>query len=453
MTPEIVSIIVLALLFLVATVRSVNMGVLAFVAAFAVGVPLVGMTTDDVVAGFPGELFLVLMGLTFLFGFAQQNGSIDLLVQWSMRAVRGKVAAAPWIFFALSAVLISVGALFAVAVVAPLAIPFARRYKINQLMMGMMVVHGALAGAFSPISVYGAFINGYLEKEGLPVSPIALFLVPLVFNTLIGAVVYLTMGGRKLRGLRVSADGEVVGGTAAGRSSASPAPSTGGTGVATGGTAVLTKPTAPAPAPSSVAPKATPYQKLTLVGLAALALGTAVFGIDVGILSLSIASVLAVFSPKAAKDAMNKVSWSTVILVAGVLTYVNVLQTAGTIEFVSNGIAAIGIPLVAALLLCYLAGITSAMASSVGIIGVAIALAVPFLQSGAIEPIGFVVALAIAATVVDVSPFSTNGALVLANVDDQDRDKFYRQMLVYAGIVVAVGPGLAWLTVLVPGWL
>ncbi|WP_026536538.1 hypothetical protein [Arthrobacter sp. H14] len=93
------------------------------------------------------------------------------------------------------------------------------------------------------------------------------------------------------------------------------------------------------------------------------------------------------------------------------------------------------------------------MASSVGIIGVAIALAVPFLQSGAIDPIGFVVALAIAATVVDVSPFSTNGALVLANVDERDRDKFYRQMLVYAGIVVAVGPGIAWLTVLVPGWL
>lgn len=105
MTPEIISIIVLALLFLVATIRSVNMGILAFVAAFAVGVPIAGMTTEDVVAGFPGDLFLVLMGLTFLFGFAQQNGSIDLLVQWSLKAVRGRVAAAPWIFFALSAFL------------------------------------------------------------------------------------------------------------------------------------------------------------------------------------------------------------------------------------------------------------------------------------------------------------------------------------------------------------
>lgn len=453
MTPEIVSIIVLAGLFLVATIRSVNMGVLAFVAAFAVGVPVVGMTTDDVIAGFPGELFLVLMGLTFLFGFAQQNGSIDLLVRWSLRAVRGKVAAAPWIFFALSALLISVGALFAVAVVAPLAIPFARRYRINQLMMGMMVVHGALAGAFSPISVYGAFINGYLAKEGLPVSPLALFFVPMVFNIIIAGIVYFGMGGRSLKGLRITDDGPATGGIPAGGRLPSSGLPAGGTAPHSGGTALLTRPQVEAPAAGPGRQKATPYQKLTLGGLAALAVGTAVFGLDVGILSLSIASVLAIVSPKAAKDAMNKVSWSTVILVAGVLTFVNVLETAGTIEFVSAGIASIGIPLVAALLLCYLAGITSAMASSVGIIGVAIALAVPFLQSGAIDPIGFVVALAIAATVVDVSPFSTNGALVLANVDDKDRDKFYRQMLVYAGIVVAAGPGLAWLTVLVPGWL
>lgn len=320
----------------------------------------------------------------------------------------------------------------------------------NQLMMGMMVVHGALAGAFSPISVYGAFINGYLQQAGLPTDPLALFLVPLVFNLVVAAIVYLTMGGRQLRGLKI--DEALVGQGAGGPSvpiSASGGPAlSGGQGSKVASAAVLNS-------PGSVAgtSRATPYQKLTLLGLAALAIGTAVFGFDVGVLSLSIASVLAIVSPKASKEAMTKISWPTVILVAGVLTYVNVLETAGTIDYVSSGISAIGVPLVAALLLCYLAGITSAMASSVGIIGVAIALAVPFLQSGAIDPIGFVVALAIAATIVDVSPFSTNGALVLANVDEADRDKFYRQMLVYAGIVVAVGPGLAWLTVLVPGWL
>lgn len=454
MTPEIVSISVLVLLFVVATARSVNMGVLAFVAAFLVGTLSVGMTADDVIAGFPGDIFLILMGLTFLFGFAQRNGSIDLVLTWGLRAVRGKLAAAPWIFFVLTAVLMSLGALFSVAVVAPLAIPFARRYGINQLMMGMMVVHGALAGAFSPISVYGAFINGFLGQAGLPVDPLALLLGPLVFNVIIAVVVYTTMGGRKLRGRKISTDsGPDISEAPRGGSAPAAAPRPAASSPGHGGSPVGVREAAPTrTGPAAPGQKVTPYQKLTLVGLGVLALG-AVFGLDVGFLSLIIASVLAIVSPKTAKEAMNKVSWPTVILISGVLTYVYVLQEAGTIEYVSLGIAAIGIPLLSALLICYLAGITSAMASSVGIIGVAMALAVPFLESGEISPIGFVVALAISATVVDVSPFSSNGALVLANVAESDRDKFYRQMLVYAGIVVAVGPGLAWLTVLVPGWL
>ena len=36
---------------------------------------------------------------------------------------------------------------------------------------------------------------------------------------------------------------------------------------------------------------------------------------------------------------------------------------------------------------------------------------------------------------------------------DEDRDTMYRRMLGYAGVVVAAGPGLAWLTFLVPASL
>ena len=96
----------------------------------------------------------------------------------------------------------------------------------------------------------------------------------------------------------------------------------------------------------------------------------------------------------------------------------------------------------------------SAFASSAGILGVAIPLALPFLQQGAVGAIGMVAALAVASTVVDVSPFSTNGALVLASTPaDVDREAFYRRMLVYSGIVVVTGPLLAWALLVLPGWL
>ena len=149
-------------------------------------------------------MFLLLVGLTYLFALAQNNGTVDLLVQWCMRLVRGRLAAVPWIFFFLTALLSAIGALFAVAIVAPLALPFARRYGVNLLLMGMMVVHGALGGAFSPISVYGAFVNETMVNNGLPSSPTTLFLTPLVINVVVAIGIYLLLGGRELVGQRVA---------------------------------------------------------------------------------------------------------------------------------------------------------------------------------------------------------------------------------------------------------
>ena len=52
----------------------------------------------------------------------------------------------------------------------------------------------------------------------------------------------------------------------------------------------------------------------------------------------------------------------------------------------------------------------------------------------------FVAALAISSTIVDVSPFSTNGALMLANRPDTIEEQvYYKQILTYSVIVVARG--------------
>jgi di/tricarboxylate transporter len=456
MGPEILSIVVLVLLFVIATTMPVNLGALALVAAFFVGTIAVGLSVDEIIlgvpgdgeitGGFPGDLFVLLVGLTYLFALAQNNGTVDLIVQWCMRSVRGRLAAVPWIFFFITMLLSAIGALFAVAIVAPLALPFARRYGVNLLLMGMMVVHGALGGAFSPITVYGAFVNETMVNEGLPSNPTTLFLTPLVINVIVAIGIYLLLGGRQLVGERVAVtadDAESDERLTQGGPGAASAP--GREGASTSSVSTSTE----APAPVAVGYE----QVLTLVGILALAVGSVAFELDTGFLALTIAVVLRLAAPRR-KDAVGQISWSTVLLICGVITYVGVLQAAGTVEYVSEAITAIGAALVAALLLCYLGGVLSAFASSVGILGVAIPLAVPFLQQGEVSPIGMVAALAVATTIVDVSPFSTNGALILANAPaDIDRDRFYRQMLAYAAVVVAVGPLLAWLLLVVPGWL
>ncbi|MEJ8281288.1 SLC13 family permease [Pseudonocardia spirodelae] len=442
MGPEIIAIAVLVVMFVIATTMPVNLGALALVAAAGVGIGVLGLSLDDVLGGFPGDLFLLLVGLTYLFALATANGTVDLIVHWAMRSVRGKLALAPFVFFAISCGLSAVGALFAVAIVAPLAMPFARRYGINLLLMGMMVVHGALGGAFSPITVYGAFVNTTMARVGLPSDPLALFLTPLLVNVVIAVGIFLLLGGRSLVGRSVeppaAADGTPADATAD------------GTPVARAGTATATAATTTtATAPGRVGLE----QGVTLAGILVMAVGAAAFGWDVGVVGLAVAVLLRLLAP-GRPDVVGRISWSTVLLICGVVTYVGVLLDAGAVDLVSSGITGIGAPLLAALLLCYVGGVLSAFASSVAILGVAIPLALPFLQQGEVSAVGMVAALAVAATVVDVSPFSTNGALILANApDDVDRDRFYRQMLAYAGVVVAVGPLLAWGLLVLPGIL
>ena len=194
-------------------------------------------------------------------------------------------------------------------------------------------------------------------------------------------------------------------------------------------------------------------QIVTLIGLAALAIGALAFNLNVGLVAMTVAVVLALISPNEQKNSVNKVSWSTVLLVGGVITYVGVLQRSGAIDAVGQGVSGIGVPLLSALLLCYIGAVVSAFASSVGVIGATIPLAVPFLLQGEVGAVGMIAALAISATIVDVSPFSTNGALVVANAQGVDRDVFFRQFLIYSILVVLIGPALAWLALIVPGWL
>jgi Na+/H+ antiporter NhaD/arsenite permease-like protein len=454
-SPEIVTIIALVVIFAIATVFPINMGALGFVAAFLVGTLSVGLDTETILEeGFPDELVVTLIGVTYLFAIAQNNGTVDLLVRGAVRIVGGHVAAIPWIMFGVTALLTAIGALSpaAVAIIAPIALTFAARHGINPLLMGMMVIHGAQGGGFSPISVYGVTVNTIVKDEGLPDSSVAVFLGSLFFNLAIALVLFFVLGGRQLLGRKVTVAAEAEEAVHAGHAhgnpgnpvvrghGAAPGPAVGGDGDHEDHSHIERQPV-------------TFEQVLTLIGLAAVAVLALVFDLDIGLVAITVAVILALFSAQKHKGAVSQISWSTVLLIAGVLTYVFVLQEAGTIDSIGEAVVGLGVPLLIALLLCYIGGVVSAFASSTAIIGVAIALAVPFLLEGSIGAVGVVVALSVASTIVDVSPFSTNGALVLANAQDVDKDRFYKQILTYATIVVVVGPFLAWLVFVVPGWL
>lgn len=445
MSAELISIFGLGLMFVIATVLPVNMGALALAMAYIVGTTAVDMSANAILDGFPGGLFATLVGITYLFAIARNNGTIDYIVHASVRAVRGRIALMPWVMFGITGLLTAVGAVVpaSVAIIAPIAMRFAVQYRINPFMMGLLVAHGAQAGSFSPISIFGGITNGVVARADLPAGPFTIFIASLLLNLGLAVAIYFLMGGTSLIGKRaadveqtVDEEGNVV------------QPSDRVSVVGTGGT-----PAGLAPAEShATGMQATRDHILTLAGLAFLAVAALGFGLDVGLIAITIAVILALLSPESQKGAVDKISWSTVLLVCGVTTYVGVMQEGGAIDYVGNSVAGIGSPLLAALLLCYIGGIVSAFASTTGILGAIIPLAVPFLLQGSLSPIGVIAALGVASSVVDVSPFSTNGALLVANAQGMDKEVFYKRLLAYGAFVVVFGPFITWLFLVWTGW-
>jgi Na+/H+ antiporter NhaD/arsenite permease-like protein len=422
MSPEIISILALVAMFVLATLLPINIGVMAFVAAFLVGTAVADMDGETILGGFPSELAVTLIGITYLFAIATNNGTIDWLVRVATVSVRGRLIALPWVMFLIAGVLTAFGAVSpaAVAIIAPVAMGFAYKYAINPLLMGIMVVHGAQAGGFSPISIYGTITNDIVEQSGLPGSPLTLFLASFFFNLAIALIGFVIFGGRDLVSRRTDVRAEAAQET-------------------DDEDAGTIRPTT--------------YQLFTLIGLIGLGVATLIFELDVGLVALTVALALVLVSPHEQKSAVSQISWPVVLLIAGVLTYVGVLEEIGTIDYVSNNVADLGSALLASLLLCYVGAVVSAFASSTALLGAIIPLAVPFLLAGEVGAVGVIAALAVSSTVVDVSPFSTNGALVLANAHEDDRDRVYKQLLTFGFAIVLIAPLVAWAVLIVPGWL
>ncbi|MBI0381091.1 hypothetical protein JBE27_33745, partial [Streptomyces albiflaviniger] len=262
------------------------------------------------------------------------------------------------------------------------------------------------AGSFAPTGVLGGIVNSSLRSSHLTVNGWQLFVGTFAFNVAVGVVTQVVFGRQRIhRTQALTSDSR-----------------------AADSTIVLGA-----------------EQAVTLCAMVALVLGTTVLSLDTGFLALSLASGLALLFRHTAQQASREISWSVVLLVCGIVTYIALLQSLGIVDSLGRMIAAIGAPLLAALIICYVGGVVSAFASTTGILGALMPLAVPFLASGAIGTTGMVIALAASATVVDASPFSTNGALVIANAPEHQRDDAYRGLLRWGAGVCGLAPVAAWL--------
>jgi di/tricarboxylate transporter len=450
---DIIGIILLIIVFAMATLRPINLGALALAGAFTLAVVFAGKSIKDVLDGFPADLFVLLLGVTFLFGIATANGTIEWMVDTSVHAVGGRAAYIPWIVFFIAAVPTTAGALgpAGVALLAPLGMRLAHKYKMDPRMIGLMVIYGSAAGNFSPVNALGAIVNQTIERAGLNSAPLPLFFANFAFNVVVGVAVFVIFGGlRLLRERRDLIDESGAAETEIDESL--PGPQFGGSARPAGAASALAIKTA-SPATRHQIRSISPPQVVTLVIIAVTACAALVFDLNIGVVALIGAITLKLITPKSSNGAEKLIAWNTVLLICGIVTYVALLQQVGTVDRIGNSVTSLNVPLLAAFSLCLIGAAVSAFASSTGILGALIPLSVPFLLQGHISVAAFVIALSICATAVDSTPFSTVGSLVVANTPESDVAKTYRGLLKWGLSMIVAAPVATFVVFLLPSIL
>jgi di/tricarboxylate transporter len=283
--------------------------------------------------------------------------------------------------------------------------PIATRYRIDPMLMALAIGSGLSTGAFAPTSLFGIVTHGVAQRAGVDLDPLALFAVAAVANSLVLAAGFVAFGGLALARRREAHSGS---------------------GVVT--TARLSR-----------------VQIVTvcaMVGLVGVVIAASLAGwrSDIGVLCFAFGAALSLVDPASGKSAVSRIDWPTVLMVGGIITYVAVLQKMGAVDLLGEAAARLGSPVVVALAICCTGGLVSAFASTTGILAALVPLAIPLVASGEIEGWALLSALAVCSSIVDISPFSTSGATLVACAAEEDRPRLTSLLTRWGLSLVVIGP-------------
>lgn len=410
MTTPILAILILFFVILMSTFQRVNIGFLSLTMAWVLGYFLLGMKPADVTAGFPVSMFIVLVAVSYLFGIAGHNGTLNKITDILIRMVKGRALFLPGLFFIMAVILSTLGAgnIGAVALLAPVAMAIADKTGLGAFFMTVMLIYGANAGTFSPFAFTGIIANSLIEKQGLSMNPwTEIYWPSLVLQTSLALINYLFF--YFLLRKKISHSESYSGGKETD----------------------LTQPF-------------NEKQILTLFAIVFLIVGVSLFKLDVGFLALGLAVWLTLLKAAHGEEEVKAIPWNIVMMVCGVSTLVYIVEKAEGMEILITGIAKISNPQNVTAVLAFVVGIVSSFSSSSAVVMPTFIPLVPGLieKMGGGNPVALVTSINFGTHVVDLSPLSTLGALCLANAGkSENKISLFRKLLVY-GLSMSVAGAL-----------
>ncbi len=411
MSLAVISLSALILALALSSISAINVGFLAIVLAWLVGVYAGGLTVDQVIAGFPASLFLTLVGLMLLFSMAQVNGTLDRITYKTVRRVAATPGAIPFVFFVLTSVLAAIGPghIAACALMAPLAMAAAGRYGIPPFLMAIMIANGASSGSLSPIAPTGVVVEGITTKIGLGDVRWAIFLNNFVAHVAIAWTAYLALGGWRLL-----------------RKHGNPAQA----GLHDGDRALDWK------------------QWLTCAVIAALIGSVIVLKLNVGLAAFAGAVILTFLRAADETAAVKAMPWGVIMMVSGVTLLVTMVDKAGGMALFADFLSRLATPATATAVAAFFSGVISLYSSTIGVVLPALLPTVPDLISkiGGGNPLALVSSMIVGGHLVDVSPLSTLGALCLAAAPPGTNERrLFTQLLIWGISMTVVAAIVCWL--------
>jgi len=381
----------------------VNVGVLAFALAWIFGL-VGGGGSDLVVKAFPAQLFVTLAGVTLLFALAESNGTLERVATAALRLARGDARALPVILFFIACAVSTVGpgAIASVALVAPMAMAVARRAGVSPFLTALAVTNGANAGNLSPVSAVGVIANTKMAEAGLGGHEIKVWAANFFAHLIVGAVAYFALGGLRRSG---SSSAEEMAGTA------------------------------------TLDARFSRPQWLTAAVIAAWIAAVMGLGVPLGPAAFAGAAALILIRAAEETDALRRMPWPAILMVTGMSALVGVVERTGGMALFTSLLARLARPSTVNALIAFVTGVISTYSSTSGVVLPAFLPTVPGLvrEMGGGDPLAIALSINVGASIVDVSPLSTLGALCVAAVADPEvsKDLFRRLMIWGLSMTVA----------------
>ena len=387
-----------------------NVGVLAVAFAWIVGVYFGGMSMNDVVGGFPIQLFLTLTGVTLLFTQAQLNGTLDKLAHQALRMCRGNTGLIPVSFFLLGCGIASLGPgnISTAAMLAPMAMAVAGRAGIPPFLMAIMVGNGAGSGALSPFAPTGIIVNGLMQRIDLGGFEWRTYWTNLVAHAVVAFGGYLLFGGWRL--FRSEFSGALDG--------------------------------------RSAETQFTGHNWITLSVILGVLAVVLFADANIGMAAFAGAVTLAAFRVADHEQAIRKMPWYPIIMVTGVTVLIALLEKTGGLELFSDFLARVATPVTVTAAVAFVTAVISVYSSTSGVVLPAFLPTIPGLiaRLGGGDPVAIAASMNVGAHLVDMSPLSTLGAMCLAGISNpEDVRPTYNKLLAWGLSMTVVGAALCWL--------